>query len=96
MLRTILGSFRFRVTVSTVAVRNAAPKGSLRVGFDFGFSINGIVDESLLLCTTCSVDEEKSSSLPKILVPTACFLEDEVELDFDNALNNPIMPSSLE
>jgi len=95
MLRIILGSFRFRVMVSTVVVRNAAPKGSLLV-VDFGFSVDGIVAESLLLCTTCSVDEEKSSSLPKILVPAACFLEDEDELDFDNALNNPIMPSSLE
>jgi hypothetical protein len=94
MLRTVIGSFRLRLVVSTVEVRNAAPKGSL-LGFSVDGIDDGIVGESLL-CTTCSVKEDKISILPKILVPTTCFLEEEDEFDFDNALNNPIRPSSLE
>ena len=95
MLRTVVGSFLFRLVVSTIEVRNAAPKGSfLATLVRFGSSVGGIDDGIACESWRPSVDEDKSSSLPKIFADNF-FLED-VESDFDSSLNNPIRPSSLE
>ena len=77
MFRTKVGSFRFRMVVSTVAARNAAPKGSLFLVL--GFSADGTVN-----CCTADgpssawVDVAKSFSLPKIFVDDS-FRDEEVE-----------------
>jgi len=75
--------------VSTVVVRNAAPKGSLIVGFVF--------------CSGSVVDSEadtkpgtSSSPPPRILFFSFCEDDAEEVPDFDNSLNSPMIPSSLE
>lgn len=96
MLRTDDGPFRFRIVVSTVVVRNAAPSGSLFVVVTaaFGLSVDAVGD-CCVVSSSSSTGGVKGLSLPKI-VEDDCFREEVTELDFDSSLNNPMRPSSLE
>ena len=106
MFRTIVDCCRFRVVVSIVVERNAAPNrdGALVVTFfDFVSDFvddgddDGITDESspsvLVLVETAS---KGSSSPPKIFDCFFLYEEEELELDFDSSFNRPNRPSSFE
>ncbi len=93
MFRMDVGPFRFRIVVSTVVVRNAAPSGSLFVAV-FGLSVDAVGD-CCVVSSSSLIGGVKGLSLPKIFEDD-CFREELTELDFDSSLNNPRRPSSLE